>query len=330
MSGGLRYRGTLRVELATGQRIHLDGAVDGEPAVLTHAHTDHLFNPDRARTICSPLTWDLALARRGGSPDGGGPSTHESVKLFDSGHIAGSTAALIRDERDGTSYLYTGDLAVRDRCHLAGFEPPSADVLIIETTYGSPAYRFPPQAELRAEIIEWLDETRDRVAVLHGYVLGRAQKLQWLAREADRDRILVSPEIAVMNEVIEAHLDVEFGATVVTEEPTLRAGDAVVVPNGGVDGILRGCRVEAPVVQAGFSGWAVAPWFRNRGSLDAAFPLSDHCDFDELVQVVRAVDPDKVYTHHGFADRFARHLVEEVGYDATPLVRNQTTLDDFG
>jgi putative mRNA 3-end processing factor len=58
------------------------------------------------------------------------------------------------------------------------------------------------------------------------------------------------------------------------------------------------------------------------------FPLSDHCDFRELCDLVDAVDPDRVYTQHGSADAFADHLVTE-GYDATALRANQTALGDF-
>ncbi|MDY6778473.1 MAG: MBL fold metallo-hydrolase RNA specificity domain-containing protein, partial [Candidatus Nanohaloarchaea archaeon] len=60
-----------------------------------------------------------------------------------------------------------------------------------------------------------------------------------------------------------------------------------------------------------------------------AFPLSDHCDFDDLIELVKQVDPDQVYTHHGFDEAFASHLRAEEGFQAQALQRNQSTLRDF-
>jgi putative mRNA 3-end processing factor len=49
--------------------------------------------------------------------------------------------------------------------------------------------------------------------------------------------------------------------------------------------------------------------------LDYAFPMSDHCDYFELVEAVKACAPDKVYTFHGFAEEFAESL-KKMGFDA--------------
>jgi len=38
------------------------------------------------------------------------------------------------------------------------------------------------------------------------------------------------------------------------------------------------------------------------------FDLSDHCDFDELMDVVERSGADQVYTVHGYTEDFARSL----------------------
>jgi putative mRNA 3-end processing factor len=53
--------------------------------------------------------------------------------------------------------------------------------------------------------------------------------------------------------------------------------------------------------------------------LDYAIPISDHCDFNELLDIVRYCNPDKVYTIHGFADYFAMTL-RSMGYEAKALL----------
>jgi len=52
----------------------------------------------------------------------------------------GSRAALIENE-----VLYTGDVSIQDRAYMKGFQPVKADKLIVESTYGIPAYRLPNQ-----------------------------------------------------------------------------------------------------------------------------------------------------------------------------------------
>jgi Cft2 family RNA processing exonuclease len=52
-------------------------------------------------------------------------------------------------------------------------------------------------------------------------------------------------------------------------------------------------------MERGYSGYLGA---------DYSFPLSDHCDYTELLQLVRDVSPETVYTTHGFTSEFARTL----------------------
>jgi putative mRNA 3-end processing factor len=52
--------------------------------------------------------------------------------------------------------------------------------------------------------------------------------------------------------------------------------------------------------------------------LDYALPMSDHCDFRELLIAVEKVQPKKVYTFHGFAAEFATTL-NAMGFEASAL-----------
>ena len=58
------------------------------------------------------------------------------------------------------------------------------------------------------------------------------------------------------------------------------------------------------------TGWAMDPGAIYRYQCDAAFPLSDHADFPDLLRFVEAVQPQRVLTLHGFAQDFARTLRE--------------------
>lgn len=329
MPPNVRYGNGIRVTLDDGQIISLDSTSADDVSVCSHAHADHLFRARPETLVCSPLTAALAGVRRqSGTPPT--PDTHPLIELLPAGHVAGSTAALIEDGDTGRSYCYTGDVCTRDRFYLEGFEPPSADVLIVESTYGKPECVLPDHDALAAEILDWLADTMDRPVVLFGYALGRAQKLQMLVEQSPRDRLFVTEDIQRINDVIAAHRDVTFDARAVSEDVDLGPSDALVVPGRSGQGSVVDDVVErAESITAGFSGWAVDSSYRYRRDCDVAFPLSDHCDYEELLDLVAAVDPEVVYTHHGFADAFAGHVTRELGIHAQSLKRNQTTLSEF-
>jgi putative mRNA 3-end processing factor len=320
----VRYRDGIEIELSDGTRVVCDADnPDGDVNVVSHAHGDHL-PAGEATAVCSKLTAALGTAR---SDEPLHRSTDDRVALLPAGHVAGSRAALITDP-DGTRYLYTGDVCTRPRFYLQGFEPPEADVLVTEATYGEPGYTFPDHDEVVEEIEAWFAETSEQPVVLFGYALGRAQKLQLLADQAGRT-VYTTEAVFRVNEPIEDHLGVDFPSREYDEETELAAGDALVLPmtTARIDWIDRLVE-ETGAATAGFSGWAVDSAFRFRGDFDAAFPLSDHCDFEELQGLVAAVDPERVYTQHGSGDALATALTS-AGYDATTVKQNQTTLGDF-
>ncbi|MFB6207767.1 MAG: MBL fold metallo-hydrolase RNA specificity domain-containing protein [Candidatus Nanohaloarchaea archaeon] len=286
----------------------------GKVNFVSHAHMDHVHTGS-GKVVCSDLTGKLAEARTGKRLD---RVSREDIELVPSGHILGSRAALFNDGR----YLYTGDFSPRSRAYLDGFEPPSAEVLVMEATYGIPAYRFPEQEELESRIVEWMEDTRAPL-FLFAYSLGKAQKIQHLAKKTSRP-LYVHEKVLEMNHVIEENTGLEFEAE--------RYGGEM--PDNGIfvgpTGLARNDSFRERVdnsagITAGFTGWAVGSRSRR---YDRTFPYSDHADFDELVSVVEDVAPEKVYTFHGFDEAFASYLRRQ-GYNARALKQNQASLADF-
>lgn len=331
LPGSVRLRDGIEITLTSGETVVADAeSPNGDVNLLSHAHGDHLYRTRPNELVCSDVTRRLAEVRR---REEGAISRASSSRITQvpAGHVPGSRATVIED--DGITYLYTGDVSTRDRLYLSGFDPSSVDadvdVLVTETTYGTPEYRFPPQDVLERSIVDWLNETA-RPVLLFGYTLGRAQALQSLVGRSDRDRLFVTEAVDRISSVVEDALDVDFSAERYGSDAELGANDALVLPSqtnnlSFVDRLVE----DANAIKAGFSGWAVDSGFMYRGDYDETFVLSDHCDFTELVEMVTALDPEVVYTTHGFTDEFATHLTRELGYDARSLKRNQTSLGDF-
>jgi len=295
----------------------------GEINVISHAHSDHALKKEVENVICSKLTGRIAEERFDNQFSFSENS--EKIELLPSGHIIGSRAALVNDK-----VLYTGDVSLQDRIYLDGFKPVKTGKLVVESTYGIPAYTLPDQTKVVGRIKDWIQDNQ-RTLFLFGYSLGKAQKIQYIIQQVTKRPIIAHGAIIKMNKVIEKHTDLEFRAKPYKENKELLEEDAIMLaPSRSSQADYINKLVEKhDGVKAGFSGWAVQKSFKYRGGYDQTFALSDHCGFEDLVELVKQVDPEKVYTHHGFDEEFAAYLKKELGYDARALKNNQSSLTDF-
>ena len=85
-------------------------------------------------------------------------------------------------------------------------------------------------------------------------------------------------------------------------------------------GYIRAIKERCQAVSIGFSGWAIDNNYKYMMGLDYALPLSDHCDYEELVRLVLLSEARKIYTFHGFSAEFASSL-RDIGLEAEPVSR---------
>lgn len=319
----IRKKDGIHVDI--GKKIVFDSiSTSGDINIVSHAHSDHMKNGEKCDVICSELTSKLAEARSGSSYRN---KDSERIELLDSGHILGSRAAIIRDDE---RILYTGDVSTSKRLYMEGFTPVEADKLVIESTYGIPSYKLPEQEKVVKNIKNYISKEAGPF-ILFGYSLGKAQKLNFLLNRTEIEKVLVSGSIEKMNDVVveNTELDLEYRSYSENKE-VIDSKTAMIFPSrtSNTDWV-ENLKEKINGVKLGFSGWAVEDSFKHRGGYDRTFCLSDHCGFSDLIELVKNVDPEKVYTQHGFDEALAAHLRKEHGYDATALKKNQSRLNDF-
>ena len=291
---------------------HLDAKLPVDRSFVSHAHSDHTSL--HQRVLCSEGTARLMGARIGHAaeevvlpfgteytlPDG------TVLSLHPAGHIFGS-AQLLAAHPDRGTLLYTGDFKLRPGRSAEPCATPRAEVLIMETTFGRPHYVFPPTEEVLARIVRFCRDAleNDEVPVLFGYSLGKSQEL--LAGLADAALpIALHPQTAKMTRHYEV-MGVAFPPHTVCE-PAEAGGHVVICPPQTAQSAW--IRKISPRRTAMITGWAVDPGTIYRYKCDAAFPLSDHADYPDLLRFVECVQPKLVYTVHGFTHEFARGLRE--------------------
>ena len=300
----------------------LDPHFGVERAFISHAHADHVAR--HGVTFCSELTGKLMKARFGLKAEA---DVRElplraaiswecwEMKLYPAGHIAGSAMLHLTRLSDGASLLYTGDYKLRQGLSAEACELPKADVLIMETTFGLPHYVFPPLPDVVAQVLKWVRETLDdgEIPVLLGYSLGKAQEIL-SALKPLQVPVMLHPAVWKMTEVLGEELK-EMPEMKPFEAATAAGHVLVFPPSTAKSQALRKLKVCRTAM---LSGWALQSGARFRYQVDAAFPLSDHADYPELLQTVAEVAPRKIWLVHGYAREFAADLRRR-GHDAWAL-----------
>ena len=287
----------------------LDSLRKRESSLISHAHSDHTAR--HSRPVLTPntrlLLYDYLKRSDPITLDYHEPLETElyTLTLHPAGHCLGSAQCLVQSKATGERVLYTGDIKMRPSPTNEPLEIVPCDTLVIESTYGRPRYVFPDQDQVLSTATQtlrnWL--SKGERPVVQGWRLGKSQEVlhHLLAQGFD---VLVDEGIY---EVAEAYQ--QAGVTF-PGDPRLFDGDwpeghiLLCPPGKRSSALVKGYR---RLRYMELTGWAVDGGNRWGRRGDASLPLSDHPDFNELLEYVRLAQPQRVYTVNGFPE-LADHL----------------------
>lgn len=319
-------------------KFHIDPWRPVPLALITHAHSDHARS-GHGRYICSRPCVGLLKKRLGANIDVQAVEWGEplslggtTVSFHPAGHVLGSAQVCVEGSAGGGGserWVFTGDYKRAADRSCESFEVVPCDVLISEATFALPIYRWPAMAGIIDDLLAWWDRNRaaGRASVIFCYALGKAQRLLAEIGSRRRDPIYVHGAVEPLNDVYR-----EQGVGLA---PTQRVSDAAVKRRKTAEGEkvdFAGDLILAPTSAYG-SPWMrrfgdastafASGWMRVRGvrrwrGYDRGFVVSDHADWDELVQTVRETGARRVLLTHGYSDALVRYL-REGGLDAATL-----------
>ena len=292
-----------------------------ERAVITHAHADH-SRPGHASYLAHADALGLMRARLGAATRLQGLAYGEplrlgevSVSLHPAGHVLGS--AQVRVAHRGETWVVSGDYFVSgagdQNSTCAPFEPVRCDTFITECTFGLPIYRWPPQTEVIADIRRWWIDcaAKQRVALLMGYSLGKAQRLLAGLGVDAPGPVLVHNAVARLNEAYrEAGVALPAAEMVTADTPWKTLRNALVIAPPAVQGSAW-ARKLGEHEDAFASGWMRLRGARRRQGVDRGFVFSDHADWPGLLSAIQATGAGRVIVTHGNEDALIRHLQEQ-------------------
>lgn len=308
LTAGMRLKGT---------SLYLDALQATGLSFVSHAHADHAAR--HQRVLATEATLRLLAHRVGKLPSALSIPFHHpftldgiDLELVPAGHVLGS--AQLRMTRKGRCVAYSGDLNTAKGLTAEAHGIAFCDVLVLESTFGLPKYRFPPREETYEAVRAFAREALDDGAapVLFAYTLGKAQEAMRLLADGGF-KVAVHSTIA---EIADLYAGLGCALPHRRFDGALEPGEVLVFPPH----LTRSRALDklGPVRSAILTGWALDPATRYRYGSDEGFPLSDHADFDGLLDYVGKTGAKKILTVHGFAREFAACLRDR-GFDAQPL-----------
>lgn len=298
-----------------GVKIFLDPRVARGLSFVSHAHSDHVPRKIESAAWSTPETRELAL-KKFTTLDYAREMNIRGItfRFLPAGHMLGSAQIVIEN---GFKLIYSGDLKLEGGFTAQPAHTEECDILILESTFGSPFYSFPTKEEVAGEIKDWVERihSKGKTPLLFAYSLGKAQEAVKIL--SSQYRVELHPLVYANCRRYEK-LGVELGEYF--PESQGREDRVLIYPP----------RAKPPrdVEKAYLSGWALHPRMKRVLKVEEAFPLSDHSDFNSLLEYVKRTSPQVIYTFHGFAGELAEELIAH-GYYAQPLTKRQSTLDNF-
>lgn len=162
---------------------HIDPTRPVPRAVITHAHSDHARWGCRHYLAVRPAEHLLRMRLRDDAEfqfaDYGEVTYVGGVRVsfHPAGHILGS--AQVRLEHRGRVAVVTGDYKLGEAPTCRPWEPVACQLLVTESTFALPVYRWQRQAAVTDAINEWWRAARDTgtCCILYGYSVGKSQRL---------------------------------------------------------------------------------------------------------------------------------------------------------
>ena len=312
---------TLKGAVLLGKYVACDAFNESMPLrVVTHAHADHMTGLRRSLRTCEKVlmtkaTKDLIDVMRGPlflmsgyveTLDYGKTLQYEEERItfFEANHILGAAQVLVEDA-EGTRIVFTGDFRI-DETPVLG-----ADILVMEATYGSPSCKRSFGRDVKGSLVSLVEKgLKHGTVYVFGYH-GKLQEVMQILYEAGVKVPFVVPErVFHVSKVCESH-GMCLGRLTLSKE---KEAKELLERNSSCIAFYHMAsrsKVGSGSFRIYLSGWEFNSACCQVAEKEYVVALSDHSDFDGLVEYVRRSKPKIVITDNFRASR-AETLAKEI------------------
>ena len=310
----IRYKdGNLYCELAD---IWIDPRKPVKQALISHAHFDH-FAFGCEEYISTEETAILLKERVGEDINIKSFDYGEEFKInginisfHPSGHILGSCQ--IRFIFAEEKWLISGDFKLQKDETCKQYEIVKTDYLISECTFGLPIFKWNETKKEALNISKWVTQSPDKTSLLFCYSLGKAQRLlNEISQTNFKGNIYSHDTIYKMNNCYR-QLGIDIKDTMKIEnikKINELKGSLILLPPA----LSKSTYIKnLNNIQTAFaSGWMSIRALRKRSGYDKGFAISDHADWDGILEVVKNSEAKNVFFHHGDSEALSKYLSEK-------------------
>jgi len=326
LKAGITSKGAILL----GKYVACDGHDETRPVrAVTHAHADHLMGLNKSLQRCeivlmTPATKDLLSILKGKlflmrgnvkTLDYEIPFEYkdERITFFSADHILGTAQVLVEDS-EATRILYTSDFRMPKTPVI------ECDILVIEATYGNPCCIRLFSNRIEELIVEMVDKGLCEGPVyIFGYYGKLQEVMEILWRHGVKVPYIVPERVFQVCKVYEKyghrlgrfwHSKSDYARELIDENEQF-VGFYHMSSSRKFSG-----KVNFKIL---VSGWEFAEPCRQIGEKEYVIALSDHSDFEDLIEYVRRSRPKLVLTDNyrvGYAKVLAREIRRRLGIKA--------------
>ena len=232
------------------------------------------------------------------------------ISFHPSGHILGSSQIrfVIAEEK----WLISGDFKLQKDQTCKPYEIVKTDYLISECTFGLPIFKWDESNKIANDISKWITNSPEKTSLLFCYSLGKAQRLlNEISQTNFKGNIYSHGSIhKINNSYRELGIDIKDTIKIENKKKIdeLKGSLILLPPSLSKGSYLKNFKN----IQTAFaSGWMSIRALRKRSGYDKGFAISDHADWDGILEVVKKSEAKNVFFHHGDSEALSKYLVEK-------------------
>lgn len=282
---------------------YLDAQHPVAHCVISHAHADHAVKNHQNIYCTAPTKAFMQMRYKAFAGDcfhvfeayqtfqlGG-----VKITFFPAGHMLGSVQVLM--EYNGVKYLYTGDFKTTKDHSCAAYECVETDVLLTESTFANPEFSH-PNAALEIQKLNTISGN----ILLGAYALGKSQRITQLIHEfCPEKQILLHHSILPFHQIY-ASFGIHLGDFAPYSRKVIKSNSenqVYIVPP-----MTFGSYIRAHKIQRVFA----TGWHKHHQGNALALLISDHADWNEIIQMIENSKAKYVITTHGDGSHLANYF----------------------
>ena len=303
--------------------IFIDPQYPVDKAIITHAHADHAV-PGHRKVLATRQTIEIMKIRFGESCakefqilEYGKKININNIfiSLLPSGHILGSAQVLIENKNE--KIVVTGDYKTVKDPTVYNFELQKCDTIVTEATFGLPIFKHPNPNEEIYKLLESLKKNKNTTHLIGAYALGKAQRIIKLLRNNGFDqKIYIHRALEKICNYYQ-HEGIQLGKFEVITKNSEETDYKIVFcpPSALKDRWSR--RFEDKIISQA-SGWMRIKQRVKQSLIELPLIISDHSDWWELTNTIKASNAENVWVTHGREDALV-HWSMQNGLNSKPL-----------